>query len=153
MRIGQRISEETRRKMSLAAKKRGNNGNGAKPGKDHHYFGKRGLEIPSWKGDKVGYHAIHQWLTTTYGLPQKCEFCGKVGNKVKRWNIHWALIRGKSYERKRENFIKLCISCHVKYDFTEEQRKKISLSLKGRTAWNKGLKGWTNSGSFKVGHK
>jgi very-short-patch-repair endonuclease len=34
---------------------------------------------------------------------------------------------------------------------TEERKKKIGMALKGRPSWNKGLKGWTNSGSFKKG--
>jgi hypothetical protein len=28
----------------------------------------------------------------------------------------WALLKGKMMERKRENFIQLCMSCHRKYD-------------------------------------
>lgn len=36
---------------------------------------------------------------------------------------------------------------------TEAIKKKISKSRKGIPAWNKGIKGAINNGSFKVGHK
>jgi group I intron endonuclease len=34
-----------------------------------------------------------------------------------------------------------------------ESIAKMKESLKGRVPWNKGRKGWKNSGSFKAGHK
>ena len=62
------------------------------------------------------YDAIHHWLRYNYGTPERCEHCGKYRTKEKKRDMEWALIRGKLYERKRENYIGLCKSCHQKYD-------------------------------------
>lgn len=35
---------------------------------------------------------------------------------------------------------------------TEEQRASISKAVRGKPSWNKGLKGYTNKGSFKKGN-
>lgn len=67
----------------------------------------------------TGYTTIHYWLTRTYGKPSSCIHCQKHGSqnsKDGRWNIQWALIKGKKHERKRENYIPLCVLCHNKYD-------------------------------------
>lgn len=58
------------------------------------------------------YCAVHNWLRYHYGKPTHCEFCD--GIKAKRFE--WALKEGYLYEKKRENFIQLCPSCHRKYD-------------------------------------
>ena len=86
----------------------------------------------NWIGDDVGYCGIHDWLKKNFGNPQECEQCGKSGdyNKARRWNIHWAKLRDKLYERKRENFWALCHGCHISYDMNQEKRRKISESLK-----------------------
>ena len=66
-----------------------------------------------WKGDNAGYFTIHNWLKRHYGKANKCESsdCKKISNR-----FHWALIKGKSYIHKRENFWMLCQSCHTLYD-------------------------------------
>ncbi len=89
----------------------------------------RGKKHPWRKLEKYGYSAIHKWLKNNFGKPNKCEMssCKKISD-----NFEWALKKGKEYEKKRENFIQLCVSCHRIYDFTENQRKKISLAVKGR---------------------
>ncbi len=105
----------------------------------------------NYKGDKVGYKGVHQWLIKVYSNPPKCEICGKLGERIKfKWNIDWALIKGKNYERKRENFWGLCHLCHMRYDDTGKLSRgvprpqyikdAVSKANKGRPAWNKGLK-------------
>lgn len=76
--------------------------------------------------DKKEYTAIHKWLRDTYGKANHCENCS---NHSKRFD--WALKKGCMYERNKESFIQLCRSCHLKYDFTQERRDKISISQKG----------------------
>lgn len=115
----------------------------------------RGEAHGSWKGDKVGYSGIHMWFRDNIGKAFKCQWylVGLVcSNKSK--NFHWALLKGKKYERRRTNFIMLCASCHKKYDCTDETRKKISLLKTGQRSWLKGTTGLVkaNSGSFKKGH-
>ena len=73
-----------------------------------------------WKGNNVGYRAIHQWLKRNYGLATRCENCGKTGiRKNNKWTIEWALLKGKNYMKQRDNYWMLCISCHRKYDKKE----------------------------------
>ena len=92
-----------------------------------------------WKGDKVGYQGIHQWLNHIFGYPSKCEKCNKIGSRSKnnRWTINWAKLKRKKYKRKRENFWALCKSCHTSYDIKKDTGKKISLSNLGKKVWNK----------------
>ena len=78
----------------------------------------------NWKGKLASYFAKHIWLKTHFGKASKCEnpncvyprknAAGSILKKPKRYD--WALIRGREYEHKRENFIQLCPSCHKKYD-------------------------------------
>lgn len=93
----------------------------------HTNYGKnhRGTRSPRWKGDNVNYHGIHTWLKKTYGKGGNCDKCQTENPK-----LHWALVKGKKYERKRENFLHLCPSCHKYYDMTDETRKRMSDSRK-----------------------
>lgn len=63
----------------------------------------------NWKGDNVGYYALHMWLRREYGNPLKCDECGKTKN------IQWA---NKSYKylRDRDDWMQLCQKCHFAYD-------------------------------------
>ena len=64
----------------------------------------------NWRGDKVGYFALHSWVTRQLGKASKCEHCKTVNLKYE-----WA---NKSHEYKRDltDWISLCFSCHRKYD-------------------------------------
>ena len=67
----------------------------------------------NWKGNNVGYEALHGWVSKHRGKPNVCEFCKrKVFDKRK---IHWANVDHK-YKRVLEDFIRLCHSCHREYD-------------------------------------
>lgn len=59
------------------------------------------------------YSNVHSWLKYNFGSANKCEN-KECSNMYKIF--HWALLRGKVYEKVRENFIQLCMSCHQKYD-------------------------------------
>ena len=89
-------------------------------GKNNCNWGKIEEKNHNWKGDNIKYNGLHDWLKRQYGKANYCEnrkkeilafVCTKKSN-----NYDWALIKGKKYERKRRNFIKLCHSCHLKYD-------------------------------------
>lgn len=69
------------------------------------------------------YNKIHQWIKYRYGKADRCENPHCEG---KSKNFDWALNRGAKYERKRENFTRLCKSCHGVQDSTEEKRAKLS---------------------------
>jgi hypothetical protein len=70
---------------------------------------KKGRAPHNFKGDDVGYHALHTWIRRKYGLPLKCEHCG--GNS----HMEWAN-RSHEYTRNRDDWIALCKRCHIKYD-------------------------------------
>lgn len=86
-----------------------------KYGKDN-YFSKvkfKGDNHGMWKGDKVGYHALHTWLKRELGTPMVCEFC-----KIEKENgrqIHWAN-KSKEYKRDLTDWLRLCAKCHWHYD-------------------------------------
>lgn len=85
------------------------------------HFEPKGEKSRNWKGDKVTYSGIHQWIRRNLGLPEICEFCGKNGLRGKK--IHWAN-KDHQYRRNLNDYIRLCISCHQKYDFKMGFRKK-----------------------------
>lgn len=79
------------------------------------------------------YRKLHHWLINNFGYANKCEKENCRHNNPKRFE--WALIHGKTYEYKRENFMMLCPSCHRLYDYeilTEEEKVKFHAWKKGR---------------------
>lgn len=66
-----------------------------------------------WKGDKVGYMALHEWIRKQYGTPTTCEHC--LTENLNSHKINWANVSGK-YKRRRTDWIRLCRRCHIKYD-------------------------------------
>ena len=68
---------------------------------------------PQWKGDKVGYGALHEWVSRHKGKPTKCEKCGKDG--LTGHKIQWANV-DHEYKRDLDDWIRLCPKCHSKYD-------------------------------------
>jgi len=65
-----------------------------------------------WKGNKVGYHGLHCWLTRNYGQPKQCVVCGE-NRPNKRYE--WANI-SKKYKRDITDWIRMCKKCHNDYD-------------------------------------
>lgn len=98
------------------------------------YIHKSGESSVSWKGDKVGIIGVHGWLKREYGTPKNCEHCGENDeSKIYDWACKNTL-----YRRNRNDFMRLCRSCHRKYDYkhnglkiSEETRIKMSLKSKG----------------------
>jgi hypothetical protein len=72
-------------------------------------FGER---HPLWKGTEVGYNALHAWVAREKGSPKHCIHCGAVGN---RRHIHWAN-KSRKYKRHIDDWISLCVRCHIKHD-------------------------------------
>lgn len=70
-------------------------------------------EHPRWKGDKVGYGALHDWARKHLGHPRTCVHCKKTG--LTGMKIHWANISGE-YKRDLSDWLRLCVKCHSKYD-------------------------------------
>jgi len=102
-------SEETKKKISQA--NTGNTWKLSKITKDKMRISKIANKNPNWKGEKVGYAALHNWIERHYGKPKKCSHCGtEVAKKYE-----WANISGK-YVRDIKDFIRLCDRCHKVFD-------------------------------------
>ena len=67
----------------------------------------RGKLNANWKGDEVGYGALHDWVTVRLGQPRVCDKCATVVAK----KYEWANISGK-YKRDLTDWVRLCVSCH-----------------------------------------
>ena len=64
-----------------------------------------------WKGDKVGYSAMHDWIIRQKGRPKICEHCGTTTAK----KFEWANVSGE-YKREISDWIRLCTKCHIAFD-------------------------------------
>lgn len=71
-----------------------------------------GISNVNWKGDEVGYRALHYWIERRKGKPNKCSHCGKIGTGRQ---IHWAN-KSHDYKRKLSDWLRLCAECHGAYD-------------------------------------
>jgi hypothetical protein len=73
-----------------------------------------------WKGDKVGYFALHDWVERKLGKSNYCEYCGLIQIKggKKQW-FQWANI-SHEYKRNTNDWIRLCVKCHKAYDIRKD---------------------------------
>lgn len=113
-------SLETKHKISEAKKgiKNPKHSEWLKNNPVSHWLGKKRPDISeenseSWKGDKVGYRGLHQWVQKHLGKPGTCEHCATTGLSGRR--IHWANISHK-YKRDLTDWARLCAKCHKSYD-------------------------------------
>ena len=78
--------------------------------------GMKGHPAYNWAGERPGYSTLHRWLSNKFGSASKY----KCQNLNCQWpfskRMEYALVRGLEYERKRENFLILCVRCHRRYD-------------------------------------
>lgn len=73
----------------------------------------RGERSGTWKGDKVKYRALHDWVASRLGKPHDCTFCGNT--ELRHRQYHWANVSGQ-YMRDTEDWMRLCATCHKRYD-------------------------------------
>lgn len=66
---------------------------------------------PMWKGDTVGYQALHSWINRKLGSPRKCSKCKTTTAK----KFEWANLSQK-YKRDLTDWKRLCTKCHNKFD-------------------------------------
>jgi hypothetical protein len=89
--------------------------------------GKRGSETPRWKGELAGKRSKHQWLDAHFGKPDICE---RLGCQGKSNLFEWCLKPGRKYTHNREDYLRLCRSCHRKIDkIVPPSRKGTKSSL------------------------
>lgn len=70
---------------------------------------KTGIIPHNYKGNDVGYDALHDWVKKYRGKATQCENCGSDKN------VQWA---NKSHDYKRDlsDWLSLCRKCHMAYD-------------------------------------
>src|ERR1035437_560814 len=74
---------------------------------------KYGIENPEWRGDDVGYDALHRWVSRKLGKPKYCEHCKNT--RLRHRQYHWANI-SKTYKRDVTDWKRLCVKCHASFD-------------------------------------
>lgn len=93
-RTGQKHTKETLAKMKISS-----------PKSESHY---------KWKGDDIGYGALHRWVEKMLGKAKEhiCVICnGNSGSK----RMEWANING-TYKRELIGWKPMCRKCHIQYD-------------------------------------
>lgn len=100
----------------------------------HDYWNKN--VHPLYKGDNASICAKHARIKRKYGKADRCEnkICPRIGKRYE-----WANKSGL-YKPERSDWIRLCASCHRKYDMTIEKAQKHSAKMK---------KFWQNNDSLK----
>lgn len=75
-----------------------------------------GAEHGNWKGDEVGYGALHKWLERHKTRTGTCTRCGARPQPRKRYvATEWANVSGE-YRRDLDDYVELCSSCHIRTD-------------------------------------
>lgn len=64
-----------------------------------------------WKGNDVGYAGLHTWVSRQLGKPKKCDHCGDTSDRRYEWAN-----KSHEYLRDKNDWIRLCLPCHKKYD-------------------------------------
>lgn len=69
-----------------------------------------------WKGDDVGYFALHDWVKGKLGKADHCENCGldQIPKGMTRY-FQWANI-SHEYKRDLADWMQLCCKCHWHFD-------------------------------------
>jgi hypothetical protein len=105
-----------------------------------HKPGKSNENHKGWKGDDVGYGALHVWIHRHWGKADHCENCHVVGAKKYEWSNKGI------YDRNPENWVQLCTSCHRLFDYQRSGyvsfRKGKKLGFTPKHAFKKGLIPW-----------
>lgn len=78
----------------------------------------KGIDHPYWKGEDVTMGTLHDWVKINKGEPSLCDKCGTTTAKV----YDWANI-SQEYKRDLNDFMRLCRSCHAKYDWETSPRR------------------------------
>ena len=69
-----------------------------------------------WKGNDVKYKALHSWIKRNKKKPTLCEWCDKKKTKDLASKNHL-------YKRDISEWVWVCRSCHMKYDYKNGFRK------------------------------
>jgi len=71
-----------------------------------------------WKGDNASPKSFHRWLNRNIGKASEFQ-C-----KCKKPAKHWANIKNHNYTRNPKDYIAMCVSCHMKFDYKQRRLSK-----------------------------
>jgi len=80
-----------------------------------------------WKGNEVGYVALHGWIRRQLGSANICSFNPDHKSKV----FEYANISG-AYLRDIDDFVSLCVKCHKEYDWIRAGKPARARNEKGQ---------------------
>lgn len=85
---------------------------------------------------KFNYRIIHTWINKHYGKADRCDNpnCPHKSN-----TYEYCLKNGKNHDRNIDNYIKLCRSCHRRYDMTTEKKQILTERVAGKYNFNLSL--------------
>ncbi len=84
----------------------------------------------AWKGNDVGYDALHDWITKNGKKIGACTICGaSKDTKDGRTYTQWANI-SKDYKRDIDDYVELCPSCHSYLDKNNIDMSHMSVERK-----------------------
>jgi hypothetical protein len=104
---------------------------------------------------KLTYFQAHYQIKKLYGRPEKCEGKDCSGKSIVfEWAVKKEILNRGYWTVRREEWLRLCKSCHIRYDKdtapgryeslklgrgdkSEELKERISDSLKGRSLGKK----------------
>lgn len=69
-----------------------------------------------WKGDDASYAAFHIYLVSHSPKTGVCETCEREVGCTGMSGTQYALIKGRTYSRDRDDYMELCPACHLAYD-------------------------------------
>ena len=71
------------------------------------------LNVNAYKGDQVGYQALHMWIRKTLGKARKCLYCSEKFQKNGQPKKYaWSNISGQ-YKRVISDWHELCYRCNL----------------------------------------
>jgi len=88
--------------------------------KDKKFPERSGEHHPLWKGDDVGYEAIHGWVYRQLGKASSCERCGALESKRFQWHN-----KSHLYKRDISDWESLCAKCHANEHKNWEKRAYV----------------------------
>ena len=100
----------------------------ANTGKTHPSL--RGSNHHNWRGDKVGYSSLHDWVRLRLPPPVECKHCCIKNKKIIQKNginisyLHLANLNGL-YKRDLSDWVYLCPKCHSELDRGRNSIEKI----------------------------
>lgn len=82
----------------------------------------QGKRDRTFKGTETEYKYLHAWVQKKLGKPTTCILCKKTGLTGRK--IHWANV-SRRYLFSTDDWIRLCVPCHGKFDTKNSRRSRV----------------------------